>query len=301
MATQCSDISSLTQTYLDGELTDRDLHDFEHHIAACAECEQLVNAERGFHRLVRSQLAPPRAPELLRRRVQLALDGEDASRQLTARRARWGWALPSASLAAAAAALIVFASDVVSPVHDRSPMAIVETAPAFRSSANPVPVRSAAGLPLTPVIEFSDVVEFSDVEGRTRGGEARIDERTVARAAAKFIGVPVELPGFDALSVTLLSLQPTMVGDRRAALLVYDVETSTARQLMGLYVLDGRGLPAAGGERRVIAGHDALVVEIFGLPAVIYKNSRGIAYMFIADMREDALIDVVANSGLIVD
>jgi mycothiol system anti-sigma-R factor len=299
MAIPCHEISSLAQTYLDGELADRDLHDFESHIAGCRECEELVQAETTFHRLIRNELAAPPAPDVLRKRIQLALDGEDEVAAKASRRARMGWILPGSSLVAAAAALIVFVTDSLAPVGPEvaggEPRVAVQQFEA-QSSGQPLPAeRVVRPVVPTPVIELSE-----SASGRTDGDDTAIDAQTLRRAAARFVGVPVELPGFEALVVRLRSCHPAMVDDRRAAVLAYDVGTPGGWSGMVLYVMDARNLELGpGGERRTLNGREVVLKSVRGKPGVLFKNAQGIGYLFTADLTESALLDVVANSGLL--
>jgi hypothetical protein len=107
MATQCNDIESLLPTYLDGELAPHDQLSFDHHMADCAACRELIRSEQMYLVRVREMLAPPAMPEGLAERVREALDQVEGG----ARAARWrswrAWALPGAASMAAAAALIL--------------------------------------------------------------------------------------------------------------------------------------------------------------------------------------------------
>ncbi len=138
MPTQCSDIDTLTQTYLDGELAERDLHDFESHIASCSECAILLRAEADFHSNLRDCLTGPPANDLLKQRIELALDTEDDSAQRSKRRNWLSWSLPGASVLAAAAALALFALDTmhVAPAA-KQPIELDAYAWHFESSASP--------------------------------------------------------------------------------------------------------------------------------------------------------------------
>ena len=60
----CKDIDALAQTYLDAELEEHDLHDFEEHIADCSECNEKVGQDRRFGDMMRRHLAAPPAPEM---------------------------------------------------------------------------------------------------------------------------------------------------------------------------------------------------------------------------------------------
>ncbi|MEZ4399641.1 MAG: hypothetical protein R3B06_06465 [Kofleriaceae bacterium] len=102
----CDDIDTLSMMLCDGELAEQELRDVELHLLDCATCRHQVEREREVVGLLRDRLAAPPAPALVRQRLTAALDQEDRSR-----RGSW-WrslALPGAAMAAAAAALLVFA------------------------------------------------------------------------------------------------------------------------------------------------------------------------------------------------
>jgi anti-sigma factor RsiW len=107
--TLCTSIDTLAMAYLDDELADEELRDFELHLIDCAACRGRVEAEREAIAELRRRLAPPPTPDLVRARVIAALDAEDAVTARAETRARWThWLLPGAATVAAAAALLLF-------------------------------------------------------------------------------------------------------------------------------------------------------------------------------------------------
>lgn len=121
MPTQCQDIDTLLPTYLDGELASHDHLSFEHHMADCATCRDRVMSEGAYRARVRELLIPPAAPDDLAARVRASLDREDEQNRRARRRIGRNWALPGASVFAAAAALALFLvseSRTPSPVDD---------------------------------------------------------------------------------------------------------------------------------------------------------------------------------------
>lgn len=110
MTSICSSIDTLAMTYLDDELADEELRDFEMHMIDCAACRTRVDAERDALADLRRKLAPPPTPDLMRARLVATLDGEDARTSHEGRRSRVsGWLLPGAASFAAIAALALFA------------------------------------------------------------------------------------------------------------------------------------------------------------------------------------------------
>jgi hypothetical protein len=125
MPTQCHDIETLLPTYLDGELAAHDHLSFEHHMADCAACRDRVLSEGAYRARVRELLAAPPPPDLLAARVRQALDREDEQARSARRRVGRNWALPTASVFAAAAALTLF---LVSESRTPSPSVADHTA-----------------------------------------------------------------------------------------------------------------------------------------------------------------------------
>jgi len=277
MATQCSDIGSLIQMYLDGELTDRDLHDFEHHVATCEPCRGELERETEFHQEMGRQLAPPPAGDLLRRRIQQALDAEDAASSRVSRRARWNWVLPGAAMVAAAAALIVFATDQLTPslrVAEPAPqVAEVQVQQHKFSSTRPVPQ------PVTP----TPVLEVPRVD------DVGVNSISMAHAARDFSGLAVTLRGF----------QPTELSGRPAALFAYDVVANARRYRMAVFVVNAEDLDLRTRSSITIDGRQLSVLDHADGRAFAYRTSRNIGYVFVSDMDENTLIGVVANSGLL--
>jgi hypothetical protein len=265
MALPCSDTLALIQPYLDGELVERPLHDFESHVAACADCAESLRVQEVFSRHVRAGIRPPRHPDKLRDRIARALDAEDAARSRALRRARLVRFIPAAAAAAVSAAVTLWvATDSATRGGSSSPVA------GPRSSEDPVCI-----------------------------ADEPLDADRVARRASTYVGVPVALPRFHDARVSLRLLQVARVRDRRAAMLIYDVETPRARRLLWIYLFDARGLPPHGsGELRVVGGHRVWLTRHEGFPAVVHRSPRQVEYVFQANVSDRSLIELVAGSGL---
>ncbi len=99
----CSEIRTLRDAYLDGELDVRESLRVESHLQGCEECRESFLADKEFQDLVRQGLAVSHAPEFTARCIQTALDR--AARQQV--RARRSWGLPSMAAALALIAGVV--------------------------------------------------------------------------------------------------------------------------------------------------------------------------------------------------
>jgi anti-sigma factor (TIGR02949 family) len=74
-ASECRDLESLLQPYVDGEFEPSDRADLEVHLAHCDHCRALVEHERRFRERVRQAAFVP-APQALRERIDLGLRRE---------------------------------------------------------------------------------------------------------------------------------------------------------------------------------------------------------------------------------
>lgn len=276
--------------YLDGELTDRDLHDFEHHVSGCDVCAEALEEETAFHKQMREQLVAPPASDLLRRRIEQALDDEDATEARATRRRRWNnWALPGLSMIAAAAALIFFVSDTMTaPEPQANEVAEVQVQnQTFAPTATRVRTRPVKP---TPVLEVPRIPESNPTS---------VDAHFIERAAQEYTGIPLELPRFRNIDATLVGFQPTELSDRPAVIFKYDVRVGNQSYLMALYVLNAGDLDLQAKQSVAVGRRELAVLEHASRRAIALRTTESIGYVFVSSMDEDALIDVIANSGLL--
>ena len=76
--------------HLDGELEGRQRAALESHLAACLDCQRLVDVERSFREEYVEPLRPDRAPARVRERVAMLLDGLSGSSPEAARPRAFG-------------------------------------------------------------------------------------------------------------------------------------------------------------------------------------------------------------------
>ena len=164
MTSLCASIDTLAMTYLDDELADEELRDFEMHMIDCAACRQRVDTEREALADLRSKLAPPATPDVVRARLIDSLDAEDGRAAREDRRGRIaGWFLPGAATFAAVAALALFAwSRVPEKVPDSVASDVARTQMQSPRVALPVVAGEA------PVIDRVDMVATSRARFRDR-------------------------------------------------------------------------------------------------------------------------------------
>ncbi|HKE20704.1 MAG TPA: zf-HC2 domain-containing protein [Kofleriaceae bacterium] len=147
MSTPCSEFLAQVQPFIDGELVERPLHDFEGHVAACPGCAASLRGQELFSRRVRACLRPCAAPEPLRRRVGLALDAEDLARARASRRVRLGRLVVAAIGAAALAAAGVAAECARAGCDGEHP-----SRPASEAAPSCAPGELCLAIPSAPVL-----------------------------------------------------------------------------------------------------------------------------------------------------
>jgi anti-sigma factor RsiW len=264
MTKHCDSIDTLAMTYLDGELADEELRDFELHLLGCPGCRERLDAEQAELGELRRRLAPPPAPDLLRARIARALDDEDR----TTSRAQWrarlrSWALPGSASLAAAAALVVFVA--VRPASDGGPV----TRTAVRQHMRNAPLE-VTGAATTPWIR-------------------------------EHYNPDVEPPRFANSHVRVAGARLTDVMDREGLQIFYEVTSDRGqRYALRNVVFDARGIELPG-EPMVIGGREIKVDQYRGFHSVSFRDVDGRAYVFTsADLSRDQLVELVVNSNLLM-
>jgi mycothiol system anti-sigma-R factor len=269
MAIHCSDIETLAQTYLDGELAEHDLSDFETHLAECDQCRAHVDDEVGFRRVLRRNLSAPAAPESLRDRIAASLDAEDVQRAEVARKRRWSWVLPGTASFAAAAALVLF-------VMQRTPEQHTKISTAAAAEVGTEAVKSHIRRP--PV----------EVQGAAVNPWIRENFRP-----------QVAIPRFRSRTVNLLGARLSRLRGRDAAQLFYKVRRGARLYDVQAHILDAKDLDLRAPARYRVAGMDMWVDKRFGYNIVKFKDHNGIAYVFTSDMDASELIKLLLRSDLL--
>ncbi len=266
MAIHCSDIETLVHTYLDGELADHDLDEFEEHTSECAACRARLEEEIEFRNDLRRRLAPPRPPEELRGRLMAALDREDAVAARAERSRRFSWVLPGAATLAAAAALLLFVQ-----AQTQTPVAHVPvTYDAVKSHLHQQPIEVQGASAVSPWIK-------------------------------QHFEPTVEAPRFSSSDISLRGARLSHLRGRDAAQLFYQIDHNHRRHAMQVHILDGANLDLGGAVKRHIGGRDLWVDNELGYSVVTYKDpSDGMAYVFTSDMSGRELLDLVVGSDLLL-
>jgi anti-sigma factor RsiW len=267
MPTHCKEIDPLIQTYLDGELAESELFEFENHIANCFDCSAKLKEEEAFHRQLRAELAAPPASDLLKQRVRGLLDEEDRVLARAARRQGVAWVLPGGASIAAAAALALFVFQETRAISP-APSPVVQEV-----------VQQRMGTSL-PVMQTGTRPELS-------------------RAAQEYTRIPVRPPRFDGSGADLRGFQRAQVQGRDAAVFVYEISTPVGIHTVYVHTLDARDLDLRSPDRRVIDGREIWVAQPRGFSTVSYKDELGVGYVFSSDMEPDDLVALVLRSDLL--
>jgi anti-sigma factor RsiW len=259
----CNSIDTLSMTYLDEELAPEEKRELELHLLDCSSCRERVSEERQEVELLRQKLAMPAAPELVRVKVMRMLDKEDAQGSRTLLKERVGrWLLPGASIAAAAAALMVFAF------------------------AGTTGERSGEVLPFAKVVSQRQTPLMIRGEAPTQTWLQTQIDGTVA-------------PRFE--GIDLLGGDVVQIEGRAMAKLVYEVRTTSPQrlQLQG-YLFRVRPGELTSGQAAECSGRLLHVTQIGDQPAVTYIDENEVGYIFASrDLSAETMLKLVCSSNLI--
>jgi anti-sigma factor RsiW len=262
----CASIDTLSMAYLDDELAGEERRELELHLVDCASCKLHLDAERADLQLLRTALAPPPAPEMVKARITRALDAEDQRAALAGRK-RWvRYILPGSAVAAAAAALLLFVG--VSMKQPSSKQIATVTHEVVRQQTRPLPL---------------------EVQGASTGPWLR--EHLA----------PVEPPQFDEPGIQLIGARATAVQGHDAALLRYLVSVGVNRvSLTAVLIVDVGDEMLRGGEALQVGNLTLHLADAEGQPVVTYVDDNHIGYVFTSErMTMKELLAIVVTSDLI--
>ncbi len=223
---ECAQVASLLQPYVDEELSGDEARDVASHLGGCGPCRAAV-AEQAWVRQTLAGLEPTRAPGALRAQVLLALDEEDrsAAASAPARPSPWGGLRRRLAALARGSAVMVPAGAVAALLLVAAQRGWL---PGTAPDQAPVVAANVRGLPPAP-----------SPEAQAEPGEpdARGDQDLLATLSAlePKVGFPVQAVRPDPGSVELVAarLDPGRAGtsDPPGARLEYVLSVA------------GRGLP----------------------------------------------------------
>jgi anti-sigma factor (TIGR02949 family) len=265
MAIDCTEIDTLVHTYLDGELADSDVNEFEEHSAECRECAARIEDEIAFRDRLRRRLAAPRAPQGLHTRIGVLLDQEDRVSASARRRSRFAWLLPATASVAAAAALILFVT----------------------TNNASLPVESVAADAVNAHMRRPPV----EVQGQAA---------SVSPWIKKHFDSQVDVPRFASADVSLRGARLSHLRGHNAAQLFYRVDRNNQRHDMQVHIINASDLNLSSKSKRVIGGREVWVGVERGYSVVTFKDANGVGYVFTSDMEDADLFDLVVSSDLLL-
>jgi len=259
----CDSIDTLSMAYLDDELAEEELRDFELHLLDCEACRGRVDEDRTALAEMRRRLAPPPTPDLLRARIGRALDAEDRSAARTARRQRVGrWLLPGAASIAAVAALGFF----------------------------------ALGRPTT----HDDAVAQEAVRQHMRGAPLEVAGARTAAWVQRYFRPDVQPPHFADTNVRLAGARLTSVDNRDAAQFFYQLVGPGGTYELRALTFPADGVDFSGAEQARVDGVDLLVDQRQGHNVVIVRDNEGYAYVFTSrELTLGQLAGLVVHTDLV--
>ena len=267
----CESIDTLAMAYLDDELAAEERRELELHLVDCGECKRRLDTERAAHSMLRGALVAPPAPDMVKARIARALDEEDvrvAGAERQAARSRLGrWLLPGSAIAAAAAAILVFAGVGFNKApKERVPAVAKEV---VRQQTRPLPL---------------------EVQGASTGRWVRQNFPTAA-----------EPPQFTEPGIELIGARATAVAGHDAVLLRYLVNVGVNRvSLTTVMIADLRGDELSNGQELRMGNLVLRLHDADGQPAVSFIDERHVGYVFTSErMSMKELVEVVTNSDLI--
>lgn len=259
----CDSIDTLAMSYLDDELAEEELRDFELHLHDCGGCKDRVDRDRASTAELRRRLAAPPAPDLLRARLTRALDAEDAAASRAMRRQRVDrWVLPGAASVAAVAALAVF---VVNRPGD--------SAGALAQEA---------------------------VRQNTRSAPLEVQGASTEAWVRRYYRPDVTPPRFDDGSVQLAGARLTSIDGRDAAQFFYQLVTPERSYDIKALTFDAHGVDWGAMQQVDVDGALLRVEREAGNNLVIFVDGEGFAYAFTSrDLPLDQLAGLVVHSDLV--
>ena len=271
MSNTCTDVQATLSTYLDEELENADLREFESHVTDCADCQDNLESAERSHSALRAHLrATPKASDLLRKRLSAALDQEDQLRQRRWRRQWLSWSLPAAASALAVAALALF---MWTDLHSQAEGTQAQSSQVTRDAARH---------------HLREKALF--VSG---------DRTSVGRSAASYLDYPVQAPRFSSSKVRLLGWTPAQLGGKQSVTFVYEVIDRRGRHEMNVHAVKRSEIDVSSQIKLKLDGAELWVDSAFGFNTVTYAGSQSIAYVFSSDMTTDALVDLVTDTDIV--
>lgn len=252
--------------FVDGELDPATQIDFERHVAACPQCNELIEFEVAYRGHVREAMDEPvAAPAGLRARVVANLDTprDDVVRIVPL---RMRYALPLAGAAAVALAVGVVTSN---EAVDQAGVAALEDVVRLQSAQLPADVSvESSPTQMTPPVQR--------VSSYFRGK----------------VGFPVRPAEFASRDVRLVGARLSNVRERTAAALYYELNSG---QRLTVVVTDADVSADEDEEEGNPVGQRVIVRDVRGYPVGV-RTHGGLTYAFTGDVDRDTLQNLAASA-----
>ncbi len=270
MLNACTDIQATLSAYLDGELQDTEVHEFESHLSDCSNCQVSFESQEQEHSALRAHLASPPLPsEFMERKILAALDAEDETRKKAAR-SQW-FSMPVFASAVAAAALFLF---VWTNVAEQD----AATAP---KPSNQVAEDVARQHLQEPIFVSND---------RKVGG----------RSAGQYMNRDVRAPHFPSQKVKFIGWSPSKLGGRQAASFIYELRNETGLHRVHAHAVAIEELNFRSQKKLIVDGLQFWVDGAYGFNTVTYHPvDSPVAYVFSSDISLDALVAMVTRTDIV--
>ncbi len=244
---------------VDGELDPATQIEFERHVDACADCQELLELDRLIRHELRARALTTVTPTSLEERVRLALQQAPAQRRTP--------------------------FITVSPVPLRQAVPMVAAAAVLFVVVGSTGVTDDANLASASMLE--DVVQLHSSQLPSDIPEAEATQ--VQRYFQGRVAFPVRPARFDRQDARLVGARVSNVQDQRAAALFYEVQG----RRVTVVVFPSPEVPAGAPVR--LGNHDMFYGSARGY-AVPVRRHAGLSYAFTGDMDRESLMRLAASA-----
>jgi len=279
----CALVRRYLDAYIDGEVDPTTQIEFERHMAACAECQELVAFSQRFKGLVRESVSGVKAPESLRQRIRSGMDSADE---------QWADEQQADQQEPVKAPLVAF-----KPLKARYMVPMAAAAGVFLAfnyatdldmgnplGSRPAPASLSAAMPM-----FQDVV-------RVHSNDLPADvQPTGPHDVVSYFRDKVEFPvrpaAFERRDARLVGARLSNVREKRAAALYYNV----GGRRMTVVVFDAPSLFDQSTMRTRMLGKDLHYQQVNGYTVPV-RQQDGITYAFTGDLDRRSLLRLAASA-----
>ncbi len=268
MLNACTDIQATLSSYLDGELQDAEVREFESHLDDCTHCQTSFEHSHEEHSALRDHLqSPPLPSEFMEKKILAALDREDEVQRKAARR-QW-LSMPMVASATAALALFMWSN-----------------------------LTDGAGEPTSKSSQVAKDVARQHLQ------EAPIfvsnDRAVVGQNARQYLKRDIRAPHFPSQEVKLLGWMPSKLGGKQVASFIYEVRNQTGLHRVHAHAVEIGDINFRSQKKLIVDGLQFWVDGAYGFNTVTYHPvDSPVAYVFSSDIGLDALVAMVTRTDIV--